>query len=237
VPVADVLVQDRCQPNGACRASRDMTALNLATPRTFCVPSPSMGELPNTPNQIRVFVDNSYGKVVAAVALATGDAFAAEDGVQDAIVKVIRDGHEPDSLASWVTVVATNEVRQAQRRRAIETRVSQGSIEPPRDSTESIAVSTDVRSAISELPECQREIVLLHYYLDASVADTARAMEISEGTLKTQLHRVRPVGGKTLSSCVPGEALQRCHDHIRLGLGRVHHQGNRVSERTRRLSW
>jgi len=205
VPVADVLVQDRCQPNGACRASRDMTALNLATPRTFCVPSPSMGELPNTPNQIRVFVDNSYGKVVAAVALATGDAFAAEDGVQDAIVKVIRDGHEPDSLAAWVTVVATNEVRQAQRRRAIETRVSQGSIEPPRDSTESIAVSTDVRSAISELPE--------------------------------QLHRVRPVGGKTLSSCVPGEALQRCHDHIRLGLGRVHHQGNRVSERTRRLSW
>lgn len=77
VPVADVLVQDRCQPNGACRASRDMTLLNLATPRTFCVPSRSMVELPNTPNQIRVFVDNSYGKVVAAVALATGDAFAA----------------------------------------------------------------------------------------------------------------------------------------------------------------
>jgi RNA polymerase sigma-70 factor (ECF subfamily) len=41
------------------------------------------------------------------------------------------------------------------------------------------------------LPERQREIVLLHYYLDASVADTAAAMGISEGTVKTQLHRAR----------------------------------------------
>lgn len=150
-----------------------------------------MGESPNAPDQIRVFVDRSYGKVVAAVALATGDASAAEDGVQNALLKVLRDGHEPDSLAAWVTVVATNEVRQAQRRRTIETRVTQGSIEPPRDPIEGIAVATDVRSAISQLPERQREIVLLHYYLDASVAATAAAMEISEGTVKTQLHRAR----------------------------------------------
>jgi RNA polymerase sigma-70 factor (ECF subfamily) len=150
-----------------------------------------MGETPNAPDRIRVFVDHSYGKVVAAVALATGDPSAAEDGVQDALLKVLRDGHEPDSLAAWVTVVATNEVRQAQRRRSTEQRAVQGSVELSRDTTEGIAVATDVRSAISELPERQREIVLLYYYVDASVADTAAAMGISEGTVKTQLHRAR----------------------------------------------
>jgi len=156
-----------------------MSSLSYAADEPIRVASVLVVESANTSDQIRAFVDHSYGKVVAAVALATGDPSAAEDGVQDALLKIISDGHEPDSLPAWVTVVATNQVRQAQRRRTTETRVVQGSTEPPQDSTEGVAVATDVRSAISELPERQRQIVLLHYYLDASVAQWAFRREPS----------------------------------------------------------
>ncbi len=139
---------------------------------------------------IRAFVSRDYGKVVAAVGVATGDTDAAQDGVQSALLKILRDGHRPDRLAAWVTVVAINEVRQAHRRRRTEKRVTDqpvASIVP----MDGVAAATDLRAAVAELPDRQRDIVLMFYYLDTSVDDIARAMEISPGTVKTQLHRAR----------------------------------------------
>jgi RNA polymerase sigma-70 factor, ECF subfamily len=150
--------------------------------------------------RITRFVETDYGKVTAAVALATGDRDAAEDGVQDALVKIVAAHHEPDSLAAWVTVVATNEVRQRHRRSRSEDRAAGRLDEPDVPEPEAAAERTDVRTAISRLPERQREIVLLHYYLDTSVADIATVMEITTGTVKTQLHRARASLGTALGS-------------------------------------
>ena len=140
---------------------------------------------------IRSFVADEYGKVVAAVAAATGDSDGADDAVQDALLKVLCDGHRPDRLAAWVTVVATNEVRMHHRRRRTEQRVIQKMPQPRHASMDRVAESTDVRAAVAALPERQREIVLLFYYLDTPVKEIASAMGISEGTVKTQLHRAR----------------------------------------------
>jgi RNA polymerase sigma factor (sigma-70 family) len=155
------------------------------------VPPPGAG-LPNASDQISDFVSRDYGKVVAAVGVATGDRDAAEDGVQSALLKVVGDGHEPDRLAAWVTVVAINEVRQAHRRRKTEHRVTASeTTATTTQGIEDVAATTDLRAAIRDLPERQREIVLMFYYLDTSVADIAEAMGISHGTVKTQLHRAR----------------------------------------------
>ena len=140
---------------------------------------------------LREFIDRDFGKVVASVALASGDSDAAEDGVQDALVKYLRDGHEPSNLAAWVTVVATNEVRQRMRRAGIERRAIERIPQLESQPVDSIAIAADIRAAVAELPERQCEIVLLHYYLDTSVADIATAMGITQGTVKTQLHRAR----------------------------------------------
>ncbi len=145
----------------------------------------------DTSDQIRQFVSRDYGKVVAAVGAATGDRDAAQDGVQTALLKVIGDGHKPDQLAAWVTVVAINEVRQVHRRRKTEQRVTERPANTTTQPIEGVAAATDLRSAVAELPERQREIVLMFYYLDTSVADIAAAMKISDGTVKTQLHRAR----------------------------------------------
>ncbi len=149
--------------------------------------------------RITRFVEREYGKVVAAVALATGDRHAAEDGVQDAIVKIVTAHHEPDSLAAWVTVVATNEVRGRHRRSRAEDRAVERLDGPDVPEPEGAAERADVRAAIRRLPERQREIVLLHYYLDTSVADIATLMEITAGTVKTQLHRARATLGTALA--------------------------------------
>ncbi len=147
---------------------------------------------PEAAEMVRSFVTGEYAQVVAAVAVATGDRDRSEDAVQDALVKVLSDGHRPDRLGAWVTVVACNHVRAAHRRRASEIRAlhrisERGSHEVARE----VAGQVTLEAAVSQLPERQREIVLMYYYLDTPVFDIAAALDVSEGTVKTQLHRAR----------------------------------------------
>ena len=46
-----------------------------------------------------------------------------------------------------------------------------------------------IRQLVSELPERQREVVLLRIFEDLSVADTAKVMGCREGTVKALLHK------------------------------------------------
>jgi len=41
------------------------------------------------------------------------------------------------------------------------------------------------------LPRQQKQVCVLHYLLDHSVVSIAEALGVSEGTVKTQLHRAR----------------------------------------------
>ena len=58
-------------------------------------------------------------------------------------------------------------------------------------------VSPDVLYALASLPHRKRACVVLRYYLDLSEADTAAALGISVGTVKSQtaraLQRLRPL--------------------------------------------
>ena len=141
---------------------------------------------------IREFVASEYPRVVAAVGHATGQADAAEDAVQDALIKVLADGHRPRRLAAWVTVVAINVLHARHRRSRAEERATRRMEQAPADDAASgVPERVAVLEAVNRLPEGQRVAVLLHYYLDAAVADIATALGVSEGTVKTQLHRGR----------------------------------------------
>jgi RNA polymerase sigma-70 factor, ECF subfamily len=141
---------------------------------------------------IRSFVDTEYPRVVATVGAATGQPDAAEDAVQEALLKVLAEGHRPDRIAAWVTVVAINEVRGRQRRAGAEKRATDRmDHSSAADPAGGVADRVTVLEAIGALPEGQRIAVLLHYYLDSSVADIAAALGVAEGTVKTHLHRGR----------------------------------------------
>lgn len=159
---------------------------------------------------LRAFAAHDYPAVVAAVALITGDRPAAEDAVADAMVRLLsRPPAEPlRSVAAWITVVASNGERSRLRRRDAEDRAyrrlgDDGAAPDPAE----IALAGDraVLDAVAALPLRQRQICILHYYLDRPVADVAAALGVSEGTVKTQLHRARAALAERLGEPAPEE--------------------------------
>lgn len=140
------------------------------------------------------FVAHEYPKVVAAVGLITGDRQGAADAVQDAIVGFIAKppSHPVSNVAAWITVVASNRVRDAYRRQGAEKRAvaKLGRVEEGvADAVEVLDI--DVKNALMELPRQQRQVAALHYLLDQSVETIAEGLGVSTGTVKTQLHRAR----------------------------------------------
>ena len=140
------------------------------------------------------FVASEYPKVVAAVGLITGNRQDAADAVQDAIVGFLAKppSREIRNLAAWFTVVATNRARDLQRSRAAESRAYAKVVDPIEATDSALAgLDVDVVAALDELPLQQRQVTVLHYLLDQSVDTIAEGLGVSEGTVKTHLHRAR----------------------------------------------
>jgi RNA polymerase sigma-70 factor (ECF subfamily) len=154
---------------------------------------------------VAAFLDSDYARVVGAVAVATGDRERAEDAVQDAIVATLAGDTEPENLAGWITVVAINFVRQAWRRNATQGRAYVRAVtwdEPLDEESERTVDAVLVRDALEALPERQRIVMVLHYLEGLSIAEVAATLQVSEGTVKTQLHRGREGLARTIGEDV-----------------------------------
>lgn len=141
-----------------------------------------------------VFVATEYPKVVAAVGLITGNRQDAPDAVQDAIVGYLAapPQREIRNLAAWITVVASNRMRDTQRSRLAEARaLERRGVDPDTVENELHTLDLDLRAALERLSPQQREVCVLHYLLDHSVETIAEGLGVSEGSIKTQLHRAR----------------------------------------------
>jgi RNA polymerase sigma-70 factor (ECF subfamily) len=143
---------------------------------------------------IREFLRDDYPRLVNAVALLTGDVSAAEDAVQEALVRAWIQSDRGDvieSLPAWVVVVAMNLTRSGWRRVTAERHA--------RARLASAAASDDVRSvdrvdverALAGLPRRQRQIAVLRYFLQLDTREVADALGVSEGTVKNSLSKAR----------------------------------------------
>jgi len=148
------------------------------------------------------FVETEYPAVVAAVRLITGNRHEADDAVQDALVGYLArpPARQVTNVAAWITVVASNRARDRHRRRAAEQRAL-ARLGPPSEPTSDVSEGpdADVPAALHELPPGQRQVCVLHYLLDQSVAEIAEGLRLSAGTVKTQLHRARTALAARLS--------------------------------------
>jgi RNA polymerase sigma-70 factor, ECF subfamily len=146
--------------------------------------------------ELLAFARYDYTRLVAALALMCGSRAVAEDATQEALARAwerMDRGQRIDSPAAWITVVASNLVRSAVRRRHAERRAL-ARIRRERPATTELAmpeVAVDVARAIGGLAWRQREAVVLHYWLEMTVAEIAAALGVSEGTVKSALHRAR----------------------------------------------
>jgi len=149
---------------------------------------------------IRTFLMTEYPRLVAAVGLACGSRAAGEDAVQEALARAwerSERGEHIESIAAWVTTVSMNLARSRWRRVLAERRAKdrlEASAVPGGSADEAL----DLARALEDLPRRQREAVVLHYYLGHAVADVAGLLGVTEGTIKTSLHRAR----KTLAEAL-----------------------------------
>jgi RNA polymerase sigma factor (sigma-70 family) len=131
---------------------------------------------------------------VNAVALASGSYLAAEDAVQEALVRAwIRSerGEQVESLPAWVAAVALNLTRSGWRRTMAERRAGRRSPERPVSAVTPSEEHIDVAKALEMLPRRQREVAVLRYLLEMNTAEVAAALGITEGTVKSSLARAR----------------------------------------------
>jgi RNA polymerase sigma-70 factor (ECF subfamily) len=145
---------------------------------------------------LQEFLHTRYPRLVAAVALASGSRAAAEDAVQEALLRAwerSEKGDEIESLNAWVTTVALNLARSGLRRLRSERKARarlRGSGWSD-DHAPSADRTVDVGRALATLPRRQREIVVLRYYLQMNTREVATALRINEGTVKSTLFRAR----------------------------------------------
>jgi RNA polymerase sigma-70 factor, ECF subfamily len=141
---------------------------------------------------IREFLHTGYPRLVAAVALVSGSRPAAEDAVQEALLRAwarSEKGQEIESMEAWVTTVALNLARSALRRLRAERRTAR--LDPAVVGEAPNADRIDVDRALSTLPRRQREVAVLRYYLQLDTRDVASVLGLSEGTVKSTLSRAR----------------------------------------------
>jgi RNA polymerase sigma factor (sigma-70 family) len=145
-----------------------------------------------------------YGKLVAALRFVTGDSDLARDSVDEACARALerlRRGDEIDVLAAWVRVVARNVARGRLRRLTSERRARARLVARPSaaESFDDAAAAIDVHAALAALTRRQREVVVMHYFLDQTVETIATELEIPTGTVKSALSRARTVLAHLLS--------------------------------------
>ena len=143
---------------------------------------------------IREFLRDDYPRLVNAVALLIGDLSAAEDAVQEALVRAwIRSdrGDVIESLPAWVAVVAMNLTRSGWRRVTAERRARARLASTVASGEVGSVDRVDVQRALVGLPRRQRQIAVLRYYLQMDTREVAEALGVSEGTVKNSLSKAR----------------------------------------------
>jgi RNA polymerase sigma-70 factor (ECF subfamily) len=160
---------------------------------------------------VRHLVSGNNQRLFRAAWSVLGNRHDAEDAVQACYAKALAaigtfEGRS--SLTTWLTRIAINEAlgrrrSQERRRKHLEAegvpvlenyreQLAKGSQAP---SPEAEAAREQLRSllerAVGGLPESFRTVFVLHEIEDVSVEDTARALDLPVGTVKTRLMRAR----------------------------------------------
>ena len=149
---------------------------------------------------LRDLFDGHYRELVRLAVLLVDDRGVAEEVVQDAFVAAAArwERIDGDKVLAYLRSSVLNGARDALRRRGTVRRFlsRQGERnEPPpvAESPETAAVAHSTRrevlDAVRRLPDTQRNVVLLRYFLDCSEAQIAETLGVSAGTVKTSAHR------------------------------------------------
>lgn len=116
--------------------------------------------------------------------LLTGNREDAEDVVHDAFVRLEHRYGDLDVPEAYLRVVVANGARGLHRRRVVERRHA-----PSETETHVDPEVEEIWRHVRALPARQRQVLVLRFYMDMSVEQTAEVLRCPEGTVKSLGHR------------------------------------------------
>jgi len=142
--------------------------------------------------QLAEFCGSEWPRLVGSLGLYVGDRQLAEDLAQEALIRVCanwRRVRDADSPSAWAHRVAFNLAKSHHRREATWRRLRPRAVAPVEVVHSDSATALAIRDAVASLPEPQRQALVLRYFADLSVHDTALVMNCPENTVKTHTRR------------------------------------------------
>ncbi len=143
-----------------------------------------------------------YGNDVLRTAyMYVKDIHSAEDIFQDVFIKVnqkLSTFEGNSSIKTWIIRITINTckdyLKSAWNRRVVPMMDYQEDAiisETDYDEVESQDTKELIKKSVLSLPEKYKDVVLCVYFQDMSIAETAKALQIAEGTAKSRLSRAR----------------------------------------------
>jgi len=169
------------------------------------------------------FVESFQAKIFQYTWLTCGQREDAEEVAQETLLKVFENFdqlREPEHVRAWVFRIAKNFCLMKRRRSvyAPERELSLDELLPSTEGERKLQIRDEgevpeasilrgelnarLESAIRELPEIYRSVVLLRDVEEISTSDTAAILEVTEDVVKQRLHRGRLALRKALASYV-----------------------------------
>lgn len=143
-----------------------------------------------TDDGFQEFVEVRYGDLLRTAYLLTGSRDAAQDLLQNALVKAMRHWKRVEEPMAYVRRTMVNERSSLWRR--IGSRELLTNIVPQRsgaDEAAGHAERDELLTALRRLPTKMRTVLVLRYWEDLSEAETAELLGCAPGTVKSQASR------------------------------------------------
>ena len=136
----------------------------------------------------------AYHRLYAIARRILRDGYAAEDAVQDALVKAwreVRGLRDPAAFDAWLHRLLVNSCRdhaRRNRRRPIELPELPIDREEPRDDLAQLADRDELERAFLELSVEHRAVLVLTHYVGLPAPEISRTLGIPPGTVASRLH-------------------------------------------------
>jgi RNA polymerase sigma factor (sigma-70 family) len=164
-----------------------LSALSIWHPGKGCKVSP--------PPDLVAFCRDEHARLVGTLTLYCGDREVAEELAQEVWVRVCSEWNKVRRLSSrraWIYKIGTNLAHSYFRRKAAERRAFRRleALEASKSRpAPAYSRGDDLMQSLEALPKRQRAALILRYYLDLSVGETADVLQCPEGTVKTLTRR------------------------------------------------
>jgi RNA polymerase sigma-70 factor (ECF subfamily) len=142
-----------------------------------------------------VLVGVHLARLDLAARLILRDAELARDAVQEAMVRAwrnLRGLRDPGRFEAWLhrlTVNACLDIARQRRGRVVEIELTPLHDMAVPDASTRVTDADYVERMLAVIDPAQRAVVVLHYYLDLTLPETAAALGIPLGTAKSRLNR------------------------------------------------